>query len=139
MTIKKPSELLGRTITDVPSATHLPGSKIIVTPSHMDDMYKVTIDGVAFGLGVGGDGLISYVSTNDPSFITPEGARVGMTLQEMPPSVERRVQRSAGWIFYIRLPSGWRVAFLDDGSLPNGAVLPANARVAEIFMGKWPE
>jgi len=105
----------------------------------MDDMYKVTIDGVAFGLGVGGDGLISYVSTNDPSFITPEGARVGMTLQEMPPSVERRVQRSAGWIFYIRLPSGWRVAFLDDGSLPNGAVLPANARVAEIFMGKWPE
>jgi hypothetical protein len=73
---------------------------------------------------------VAYVKTSDSHFITPEGLKVGSSLDEVRRAGGSAVVAEAGWAFFSDLPSGWRAMFSGlpdhgaprpDGLVPNVA------------------
>jgi len=82
--------------------------KLMVTSSHMEDACFIRVSGIVYTAAVDGEGLVSYLSTWDPAFRTPEGLGVGISVDEL---------RAAGAAHFAyeytagcsaELPSGWR-------------------------------
>jgi hypothetical protein len=80
----------------------------LVAASQMDFSHLVQVGGIVYTVAVDKEGRVSYVSTSDPSFRTPEGLHVGNDVDEV---------RAAGGTDFAyehiagcsaRLPSGWR-------------------------------
>ena len=57
------------------------------------------------------DWVINYISTSDPAFVTPEGIKVGDSAEKVLKISKAEVVKANDYVFYIRLPSGWRAEF----------------------------
>jgi len=75
----------------------------------------IQIDDSKFDLVLKGIDTI-YLATNDKSFITPEGFKVGMKLSELPASLTANLIKEQGWGYFIRLPSKWALGFCEGSS-----------------------
>jgi hypothetical protein len=54
---------------------------------------------------------ISYISTRDSLFRTPEGIHIGSNLKDVMQAGGNDIIEETGWAYYSRLPSGWRVKY----------------------------
>jgi hypothetical protein len=88
----------------------------IMTSAGQLKPYKETIfNNVVFRLVVNGNDTL-YLSTNEKTFQTPEGYKVGMKLSELPASIQKNLTKERGWGFYYTLPSGWALGFCEGSS-----------------------
>jgi len=85
---------------------------------------EVLADGVRFFVASVDGRKVAYVKTSDSHFITPEGLKVGSSLEDVRGAGGSAVVAEAGWAFFSELPSGWRAMFAglpDHGApRPNG-------------------
>ncbi|MCX5685305.1 MAG: hypothetical protein NT049_16735 [Planctomycetota bacterium] len=104
---------MGKNIAEVPSARFLPDViGILNWDNRWDRVYEIEIDGVRFEAGVDSKDIIEYIGTHAPSFMTPEGAAVGFTLEQARSLTKADVVVEwDGWGSWIAMPSGWRLGF----------------------------
>lgn len=55
--------------------------------------------------------VITYISTSDLAFVTPEGLRVGDSAEKVLKVSGGEVIKENDYVFYVRLPSGWHAKF----------------------------
>jgi len=85
-----------------------PQFEMVLPPAEKSPAYMIWVGEVQFDVAVNGQGLVSYLSTSHPSFQTPEGLRVGSTLEEARAAGASEFAPDHGWACYAELPSGWR-------------------------------
>jgi hypothetical protein len=84
--------------------------------------YRVAFRGVEYVAGVDPARRIRYIETNDASFRTREGLRVGATLGDVLAAGGREPVYEAGWGRWSLLQSGWCAFFAaPSASDPDGA------------------
>jgi hypothetical protein len=70
---------------------------------------------------------IAFIRTSDTGFVTPEGLRIGSSVEDVRRAGGGEVLGEIGWAFYSKLPSGWRAVFSglpeprNTGAFPNDA------------------
>jgi len=81
---------------------------VITGSGGIEPSYRVIRGGIAFTVAVNRDShSITYVSTSDAAFRTPDGFAVGATVSELGVDLERDLVEERGWGSYLRLKSGW--------------------------------
>ena len=118
---------VGDKISGYPKFTRL----LMIGSSQTDPAYDVSYQGKNFTV-TANDKIISYISTTDASFKTPEGIGVGDTLEKVLSLPQRKLIREPGWAFYVYLESGWRAAFT-RGEYMTEEELPPTAKVKWLF------
>ena len=94
--------------------------------------YQVRDHGSVFLIALDPTDTIRYISTYDASFATPEGIRVGSTLESVRRAGAPAPVQEMGWAAHATLPSGWSVAFT-DGSGINAPPLSPSSQVKWLF------
>lgn len=90
--------------------------KTIMTSAGQSKPYLETMfNNTKFSLVVNGNDTL-YLSTNEKTFLTPEGYKVGMKLSEMPASIQKNLKKEAGWGYHYTLPSGWGLGFCEGST-----------------------
>lgn len=84
--------------------------QLLTSPSSFEDVHDTIIDGVHFLATM--ETPPRYLSTDDTSFRSPEGARVGMHLIEAQGLTTDSVGYLHGWGYVLRFPSGWTAGFV---------------------------
>jgi hypothetical protein len=97
---------IGDKISGYPKSTYL----LMIRSAQTDPAYDVSYQGKNFTV-TANDKIISYISTTDGGFKTPEGIGVGDTLEKVLSLPQRKLIREPGWAFYVYLESGWYAAF----------------------------
>ncbi len=94
-----------------------------------DDVYQVAVNG---------KGTIIYISPDDPAiFKTPEGIKVGATLNKVLAIAKTPPRERMGWAYYIPLSSGWNAAFVVNPQNPTSGKLPEDSHVSFLFKSDW--
>ncbi len=62
-------------------------------------------------IGADENWAVNYISTSDRAFVTPEGIKVGDSAGKVLEISGAAVTKANDYVFYIRLPSGWRAKF----------------------------
>lgn len=83
---------------------------MLTSPSSIEDFHDTIIDGARFSATM--DTPPHYLSTEDTSFRTPEGARVGMHLKEALELTADSVGFLYRWGYVLSFPSGWTAGFV---------------------------
>jgi hypothetical protein len=85
-----------------------PSFLTLVAASQMDFAHQIQVGGIVYTVAVDKEGRVSYLSTSDPSFRTPEGLHVGNDVDEVRAAggTDFGYEHMAGCS--ARLPSGWR-------------------------------
>lgn len=119
--------------------------RIAVSPAQMAILYNGRTDSMEYSIGTDDRGRIIFIRTTEPSFVSPEGVKIGTTVSQLLSDAKLRVTEETGWAWYVPLPSGWNAqlmspesdtdplgglaAFIPDGRHP----LPENAIVGALF------
>jgi len=117
--------LLGRKIPQTFAAN--PGLYLTMTAGgNFSEAFDFMVNRVSYTLAVDGAGAVTYISTADKGFTSPEGATVGDTYQTVKKLGTSALVCERGWAFYLPLPSGWNAAFVQgytmtEGDLSDGA------------------
>ena len=119
-------------IINAPMPCKCSNSDQLVVASAQTAYYcDVTVNGVLFTVASIDKRCISYISTSDPAFVTPEGIGVGSTLEELKRQYGP-ISEETGWAYFYVLPSGWCASFpispLTGIREPSG-----NAKVSWLF------
>ncbi len=85
---------------------------MMITPSSIEEVHDVSRDGIGFTETL--DTPVHYTSTEDSSFRTPEGVRIGMHLAEVRLVTKEPLDYQFAWGTYLRLPSGWRASCITE-------------------------
>ncbi|HET7228663.1 MAG TPA: hypothetical protein VFJ16_01540 [Longimicrobium sp.] len=104
---------------------------LLVSPSQLLPSSRVRFQGVLYTVAVQGDTVV-HVSTADPGFSSPEGLRVGDSLQKVREHGGGEPGLMPGWGYTSALPSGWYAAFEAPERHPYPALSP-DARVRWFF------
>lgn len=107
-----------------------PQYEITMSTSRKDAAYFIRVGEIEYSLAVDDKGLVSYLSTSHPEFRTPEGLRVGSSLDEARAAGAGEFAPEHGWACFAKLPSGWWAA-----SLLAGAPQTCDPRIALFFKG----
>ena len=96
-----------------------------------------------FTLGLDKDSRITFISTSDENFQTPEGITIGSPLTTAVELSEMDVVAEHSWVWYVKLPSRWCAALgsevFEDGEVrkcfyPEGDIeLPNEARMRWFY------
>ena len=66
-----------------------------------------------------------YLMTNDSTFSTPEGYRIGTKFRELSNGLRKNLLTEPGWGYYTKSKSGWSLGFCEGVSCtdspPNGS------------------
>jgi hypothetical protein len=76
-----------------------------------------------------------YMATSDSLFLTHDKFHVGMTWEEIPSTLRKKLQKETGWGYYIKLPSGWNLGFCEGVSCTDTAPMDSS-EVKWIFKRK---
>lgn len=120
-----------------------PEELILTTHSQIDPAYTVAFEGVLYKVAItadrGDDGKARYgevsvkkVFTYDKTFKTPEGLKIGDTLEKVLTFTGDAPYLEPGWGFYVKLPSGWYACFgMKDNFIneDNGPTLKPDAEI----------
>ena len=82
--------------------------------------------------------IISFISSSDSNFVTPEGFKVGNSFSEINSKVETSIFNERGWGYYSKLPSGWFANYnLDEASASHHImVINSDSTVYQFFQRK---
>jgi len=95
--------------------------------------YEAEVDGISISVCVDDDEVIVNQDTKDPSFQTPEGVKIGLSLGQVLALAKARLAREPGWSYYVPLPSGWNAGIIkDDGRFEDP--LPPESSVRWLFV-----
>ena len=95
------------------------------------EAYTVYENGIKYVISVDKNKEINYISTMDKNFMSPEGIRVGNSLQQVLNVADsKNINKEFGWAFFVKLPSGWSVAFTQGKTVTEGKL----KNIAEV---KW--
>lgn len=89
----------------------LPDSFLLVSAGQMSPFNTIVINNITFQLVKDFHGDTTYIGTRDTSFITPEGYKVGMILQQIKMVYRNKLYKEPGWGFHAELPSKWSLLF----------------------------
>jgi hypothetical protein len=87
-----------------------PAFKTTVSSSQMEDAYFIRVDRILYTVTVDDKGLVTFLSTSDPSFRVSEGLHVGSTVDELRTAGATGFAYESNWGCSAALPSGWRAA-----------------------------
>lgn len=90
-------------------------SSILVSSGQFSSYQTIFLNNVEFQF-VGSKSDTQYLSTRSKQFLTPEGYVVGMRLGEVDKILQKDIVKESGWGYYIRLKSGWNLAFCEGSS-----------------------
>jgi hypothetical protein len=105
--------------------------QLLVSPSQTLPAYDVRFQGVLYTFAVQRDTVV-HLSTADPRFQSPEGLRVGDSLQKVREHGGGQPSLMPGWGYQSALPSGWYAAFEAPDRHPYPDLSP-EARVRWFF------
>jgi hypothetical protein len=91
-------------------------TSIMTSSSSFEPATNIKLLGCDFSIVYNEFGDITYWSTTDTNFITPEGHRVGAKWNELPFELQESLEKMPGWGYYIILPSGWQLGFCEGSS-----------------------
>jgi len=86
--------------------------------------YEVKDHGSVFVIALDTTDTVRYISTSDPSFATPEGIRVGSTVEAVRRAGAAAPTPELGWASHTMLPSGWHAAFLEGAGIDSRPLSP---------------
>ena len=95
---------------------------------------EIIVDDVQMLFSRNDDGDTTKKWTFDNNFITPEGYKVGMTWGMIPAELQKKVSKSPGWDYSIKLQSGWRICFCEGESCTD--TLPSDTSRVK-WIEKW--
>ncbi len=96
---------------------------------------NIEIDGIKYGVAVDDRGQVAYVDCSDAKFSTPEGIKVGSTLEDVLKAGAKQPWGEPGWAYHTKLASGWSAAFVVGRGMTDGPLQPTS-RVAWLFKRK---
>jgi len=85
---------------------------LLVSSAQMSPYRTINIGNSAFQLVKDSKGDTSFIGTWHKSFMTPEGYKVGMSLQRVKKEYRDNLLKEPGWGYYIELPSKWNLQFV---------------------------
>ena len=86
-------------------------------------VYYVVVSGIHYDLVVDDRKGIKFIGTNDSSFTTDEGFRIGNSANAVGAGAKYPVRMWPGWGFFVHLPSGWNAAFVQGNGMTDGELL----------------
>jgi hypothetical protein len=116
----------------LPCTTNENTEETMISSGQFAPFCTVRSDGVIFTIASVDRKTIAFISTNDSTFVSPEGVAIGVELNELKAKYGLPLRVETGWAFYIVLPSGWCASFPQDTT--KGIIEPAsNAKVSWFF------
>ena len=107
-------------------------SLFLVSSGQMSPFKTINIDNINFQVVRDSEGDTNFIGTWDKSFVTPEGYKVGMSLQQIKMKYRDKIQKEPGWGYYIELPSKWNLQFVVGKTTTDHAPADSN-KVSYIF------
>ena len=98
----------------LPSDARATGTLIVVAPAQMWPKHEWVDRGIEYSLAAN-QARLQYIATSSLEVQTPDGVRVGQTLEEVLRAQELEVQLWPGWGYFVELPSGWKAALFLEG------------------------
>jgi hypothetical protein len=109
---------------------------LMVNPAQLVQVYAVQESGEAFKIGWQKDKGVTYIQPERSGFETPERVRAGMSFRDVRAVTQRDPEKYAGYLFAVRLPSGWFAGFVQGSSLTDGE-LQNDTKVVVVFKSLW--
>jgi hypothetical protein len=103
---------LGDTLPPEARAT---GARILVAPAQTWPEHRWKQGAVEYSLAADNHERLQYISTSSLRAETPDGVRVGQTLEEVLENRNLRVESWPGWGYFVELRSGWKAALFLEG------------------------
>jgi hypothetical protein len=97
---------------------------------------EINRDGVRFFVATIDHKRISYISTEDGNFVSPEGIHVGNSRDDVLKAKGTEMIAELGWAYYSKLPSGWCVRYAGMPGVDSlgGQTLHRDSTVVGFFM-----
>lgn len=83
----------------------------MISAGSIKPVYTLLKDGIVFTISKDENNVIFYIETKDDKFVTKEGVKVGMHLNDVLVKSNSDLILERGWAYIIELPSGWNAAF----------------------------
>jgi hypothetical protein len=118
------------------SLTFPPTNVMLMTGSGgIQESTDFLFKGIRYVVAVDGEHQVSYIHSDDPRFVTPEGLTVASTLEQVLATGAKTPLKEPGWAYFTRLESGWSAAFClpGQGDSATGAPPTASTKVAFFF------
>lgn len=96
------------------------------------DDYRIIFDEVKYVVTINMDDVIRRISTDDPTFKTPEGIVVGDSPEKVLKFSKSKPMNVKPCLYYIELKSGWRALFPQVDLMEDGTLAP-EAKVVAFF------
>jgi hypothetical protein len=106
--------------------------KLMIAAGQISPSYDLIIDSIRYTVTVNGSSRINFISTSDSNFVCPENLKVNQSLREVLATYNGEIIKERGWAYYIKLPSGWHVAFTKGNNMTN-EVLDNNDKIKWFF------
>ena len=113
-------------------AVQFHSQEIMTSPGQLRRYCLFDSGAANWDLGVSEAGRITYVSTKDPRFHTPEEISVGMRYSNVRKRCGRAAYAIRGFAWVVSTSSGWQVAFV-RGRGSTGKPLLNSTRVSFIY------
>jgi hypothetical protein len=108
---------VGETLAaDLPDEIYGRSYYMMTTPSQFDPFFIARVDGVSYEVAFNKGRSITFITTSDTTFKSPEGITVGMHMTEaLKIAGADGLSTIRGFAYYIPLESGWNAGFgVDD-------------------------
>jgi hypothetical protein len=106
---------------------------LLISSSQFWPYFDKTIDGIKYSIAYNPDTkTITYISTQDPLFKSPDGYKIGDTFSTFNDDLRKKIIQETGWAYFIKLPSGWNAAFIQGSTMTDGN-LEDNAKLKWFF------
>ena len=124
----------------VPDGTQIklrPRDELVFTASaSMDSAYPIVLNGVKYTLALAGAReylRIKYIGTDDPEFLSPEGAAIGDKYMDLQAGGAGPVEEELGWGCYVCLSSGWGAGMSGSISPESCSNIDGSSKVRWFF------
>jgi hypothetical protein len=140
LTILRRAPKLGAKFRPPKSGT---GSMLMTASANIENgPFRVRWEGIEYELALDPKDRITWISTSDPEFKTPEGVAAGDSLQSVIDRTGAKLVGEPGWAYYVPLASGWN-ARLGASTAEDGAFVlnipmygtpePKEGTVSQLF------
>ncbi|HNQ78465.1 MAG TPA: hypothetical protein PKJ37_06400 [Acidobacteriota bacterium] len=86
---------------------------IMTSSASTDPEYQMKINAINYSVALNAVGKVKYIATDDVSFSTPEGLKMGDSYSKVKEITQKNCVKESGWGYYIKLSSGWYAGFCE--------------------------
>jgi len=105
---------------------------ILISSSQFSKAYLVIYDEIYYTIAVNDINKVSFISTEDELFISPESLKIGGSFADVKALTKNEVIKENGWAYVILLKSGWNVAFVEGEQMTDG-ILREDSEISFFF------